>query len=196
MTRPSVWVLACLLAACASVPPVPSASAEQRWRERKAVLESMRVWALNGRIALNTQDDAWQANIYWQQRGDTFEIRLNAPLGAGAMALYGDKRGIVMRLPEGKTVTAQDAESLLHEHLGWRIPLAGLHYWVRGLPQPGAPYHSELDAEGRLTELRQAGWQIKFLRYVEAIPVQLPDKIFLEHPQLHARLVIQQWMPV
>jgi outer membrane lipoprotein LolB len=109
------------------------------------------------------------------------------------MSIEGDSSGVLLRLPEGKTLTAQDAESLLYEQLGWHMPLAGLHYWVRGLPQPDAPFTKALDEQGRLVSLHQAGWDIRFPSYVQVAGVDLPRKVFLENHPLSVRLVIQSW---
>lgn len=180
------------LAACASLPR-DDALSEQRWQQRREALQAVDHWTLNGRIALQQAQEAWHASIYWQQQGQEFDIRLTSPLGGGMLSIEGDASGIFLRLPEGKILAARDAQSLLHQQLGWRMPLAGLRYWVRGLPQPGVPFRKELDAQGRLASLYQAGWDIRFLRYMDAGGIDLPGKIFLENRELAVRLAIQRW---
>jgi outer membrane lipoprotein LolB len=161
--------------------------------ERRQVLNDVDRWTLNGRLALQQEQEAWHASIYWQQQGQTFDIRLISPLGSGVVFIEGDSSGVLLRLPEGKTLTAPDAEYLLYEQVGWRMPLAGLHYWVRGLPQPDAPFTKALDEQGRLVSLHQAGWDIRFPSYVRVAGVDLPRKVFLENHPLSVRLVIQSW---
>jgi outer membrane lipoprotein LolB len=188
-----------LLAACAAVPPVPTPVAEQRWQERRQALEKLHNWTLNGRIALQTEQEAWNASIFWQQRGDAFDIKLVGPLGQGTMSIEGDASGVRLRTPKGETFAARDAEDLLYRQLGWRMPLSGLCYWVRGLPAPALPASLHIDAEGRLSGLAQAGWRIAYLRYQHEGGAGLPDlpdlpgKIFLDNPQVSVRLVVQHW---
>jgi len=139
-------------------------------------------------------------------------LRLGALTAAVGAGLFLADSFLLRELPEGSWVWGQVTVFLLVSfvvaYLGQRLRAATVEHSELQIELRRVRFEADeilrnirsgvvtLDAEGRLTELRQAGWQIKFLRYVEAIPVQLPDKIFLEHPQLHARLVIQQWMPV
>jgi outer membrane lipoprotein LolB len=188
-----------LLAACAAVPPVPSSLAEQRWQERRQALEKLRDWTLNGRIALQTEQEAWNASIFWQQRGTAFDIKLIGPLGQGTLTIEGDPSGVRLRTPEGKLLAARDAETLLYQQLGWRMPLSGLCYWVRGLPAPALPFNKQIDGEGRLSGLEQGGWRIAYLRYqhegapdLPGLP-DLPGKVFLENSEITVRLVVQHW---
>lgn len=188
-----------LLAACAVVPPAPSPLAEQHWQERRQALEKLRDWTLNGRIALQTEQEAWNASIFWQQRGEAFDIKLIGPLGHGTLSIEGDPSGVRLRTPEGKTLAARDAEALLYQQLGWRMPLSGLYYWVRGLPAPELPFSKQIDAEGRLSGLEQAGWRIAYSRYQHGGAPGLPDlpdlpgRIFLENSEISVRLVVQHW---
>jgi outer membrane biogenesis lipoprotein LolB len=50
------------------------------------------------------------------------------------------------------------------KRLGVRLPVNGLRYWVRGLPEPGST-PGQTDADGRLTRLEQNGWVIEYPAY-------------------------------
>ena len=89
---------------------------------------------------------------------------------------------------------ATSAEELLGTRLGWSLPVSGLRYWLLGLPAPGLPVvKSSLDSFGRLLRLSQGGWQIRYLDYKWIENLALPGKIFVEHPKLRLRLVIDHW---
>jgi len=82
----------------------------------------------------------------------------------------------------------------MRTHAGWRVPLSGLRYWIIGLPDPQARVIDlELDPMGRLAELRQLGWHIRYQRYGEFDGVALPTRLTLENSQLRAKLVVRSW---
>ncbi|NIP73690.1 MAG: outer membrane lipoprotein LolB [Gammaproteobacteria bacterium] len=191
--------LACLLvvvlAGCA-VAPVPERPAEEVWRERQGRLAELQAWVLTGQLALITEDEGWHGSLRWVQDGQGYEIRITAPLGQGSVVLRGDGRGVVMRSSrEPRPVSAPDPEALLRRRLGWDVPLGGLRYWVRGLPDPSLGYSKRLDAYGRLERLGQAGWEVRFLGYTRVGRYELPDKIFMRSGELQVRMVVRDWQP-
>ncbi|MDP1708812.1 MAG: lipoprotein insertase outer membrane protein LolB [Gammaproteobacteria bacterium] len=192
--------LTCVLGACSSLPvptPLPG-TAEALWQQRQPQLTDLRHWAVNGRLAIFTRQTGWHARIRWIQRDDGYLIQLDGPLGQGAAELHGSAAAVVLRTTEGE-FSAASAEALLAQHLGWQLPVSGLHYWVRGLPDPGAAAERlTLDDAGRITRLQQSGWDIEFKHYTAA-PLALPDRIFLTtsgitpDTRLDIRLVVEQW---
>lgn len=193
--------LALLLGACSTLPlpptPEPNA-AETLWQQRQQALAALQSWSLNGRIAVFTQQQGWHAGVRWVEDRGMYHIRLDAPLGQGAADISGSPAGVVLRTSDGE-FSADSAEALLEQHLGWQLPISGLIYWVRGLPDAHAPVQARtLDEAGRLTHLTQSGWVIEFRRYAAnppAAPLDLPDKIFLTSTTagLEIRLAIERW---
>jgi len=193
--------LAGLFAACAALPlpPPPTATSEQAWQARQQTLSAVRQWSLEGRIAIQAEQEGWHAALRWSQNITAYDLKLSSPLGQDVLQLHGDEGGVVLRTSEG-VESDVDAETLLAKHLGWRIPLGGLRYWALGLPDPASPIGQqdrELDGMGRLTRLRQSGWQIEFRRYTPVAGIDLPDKIFLNNKetgkQLEVRLAVEKW---
>ncbi len=192
--------LAGLIVACAELPLLPpTKAAEQAWQARQQTLSAVRQWSLDGRIAIQAEQQGWHAALRWSQNITAYDLKLSSPLGQDVLQLHGDENGVVLRTSEGVERDA-DAESLLAKHLGWRIPLGGLRYWALGLPDPQvpvSPQDRELDGLGRLTRLRQSGWEIEFRRYTPVAGIDLPDKIFLNNrqtgTQLEVRLVVEKW---
>lgn len=196
-----VCVVLLLLSACELLPSqLPAGGdAEAAWQARQNTLSALDVWSLSGRIGIQADQESWQASLRWNQRADGYDIKLSTPLGQEVLQLYSDAAGVIMRTAEGEDF-AQDGESLIFKRLGWRLPVSGLRYWVLGVPDPQAPSvasaDQELDGLGRLTRLRQSGWEIDFRRYVTVNTIELPDKIFLSNKQgaqLEVRLVMEQW---
>jgi outer membrane lipoprotein LolB len=73
--------------------------------------------------------------------------------------------------------------------LGWRIPLAGLPQWVRGLPREGRPAEVTRDASQRVSEMRQDDWRIEYEEYSG----DRPARMRLTRPDLEIRLIIESW---
>lgn len=186
---------ACLLAACSSVPPLtPDAASDEAWVQHRAALADLTEWTVTGRISIQSEDQAWNATLYWRQRGDSYRIRLLAPLGQGTVQVAGDANGVTLRTPDNETFDASDPETLLFDALGWRLPLDGLRFWLRGLDAPGSgPAERRLDPWGRLGALRQDGWDIDYRRYAEDTDPALPAKVFLKRGPLAVRIVVNQW---
>jgi outer membrane lipoprotein LolB len=186
------------LAACAPQPTAPPpgaspASPEALWQRHRERLAALHDWRVAGRLALQTEADGYHGTLDWRQHGERYAIRVNAPLGQGAVELAGGPTGVVLSRGPDQRYAARRPEGLLEAHLGWRVPVQGLAYWVRGLPRPARYAERELDAQGRLTRLEQDGWRIELRRYRTVQGVDLPDKVFLTRPGLAVRLVVQRW---
>ena len=147
---------------------------------------------LAGRIAVTYRDDATTGNIAWRHGARADELLLTSPLGQGIARLERADGEITLTTQDGREFRAADAETLTEQALGFRLPLAGLADWVRGRaagkPAP-EPTRERRDAAGRLAELEQSGWQIRYLEYVGA----LPSRLTLTYPGVELRLAISEW---
>lgn len=189
-----IALLLVAVAACSTQPPKPGNQAQARWQSRQAQLLQLDHWNLRGRISLVMPGEAWQADLVWVQQQRQFDIKLIAPLGQGTLALQGDPNGAELRSSQSpQPVRAPDPETLLYQQTGWRMPVDGLRFWVRGLPAPGGDPQLRLDDQGRLAALEQFGWHIEFVRYQDRNGTDLPDKIFLRKEDLSVRVLIRNW---
>ncbi len=198
--------LAALAAGCATTPALPPvANPVAAWQARQVELQPVTAWTIQGRLAMHTDNKGWQASVYWVRDGDNQRIDLTGPLGRGHLRLLQDSHGAELRDADQKTWRADNAEQLLYRATGWRLPLAGLNYWVLGLPAPDSVGHQELDAQGRLKTLVQSGWDIQFLEYTRYGTLDLPSKLFIKRLDggtdgdqakdnaLEVRLIIERW---
>ena len=190
---PAVLVFA-VLSGCASQPPAPTDPGASHWQARQSSLRALDAWTIEGRIALYNETEAWNADLHWRQRGERYDLRLVGPFGLGRMRVRGDADGVTLETPEGQ-YQERDPDTLFNRRLGWSIPLTGLKGWIRGLPSDRLPPQSKpvLDAQGRLRQLDQGGWNIRFIDYVAVDDLDLPGKIFLENKAWKVRLVIRDW---
>jgi outer membrane lipoprotein LolB len=185
------------MSGCSVAPVTDTGNGQRIWPVRQELLTHIQAWQLNGRVAVSTEDDGFNATLSWKQHpGGTYDLRLIAPFNQGTVSLQGDGGGVLLKTSESEYgLYAPDAETVLYEQFGWRVPVEALHFWVRGIPAPDIPADIRLDNEGRLTQLQQSSWQVRFLRYRQVQEWQLPDKIFIENGEMRVRIVIQDWQP-
>ena len=172
----------------------PAGDPEQLWQQRQMQQADLNAWAFKGRTAIVQGREGWNAGIHWQERGQQFQIKLSGPFSQGGVALDGNAETVTLTLDDGETVSAATPEQLLAEAMGWLLPVSALRDWVRGVPYSKLPVDSkQLDAQGRLTKLEQAGWQIEFLRYMPFKGTSMPEKVFMKHPEMSIRLIVSDW---
>ena len=195
--RYAVALLSCalLLTACETTPEVvPVADPELAWQEQQSRLADLHQWRAVGKIAIRSQEDSWNAGLQWEQDRDSYRIRLSGPLGQGLMELTGEPGRVEMRTSDKQVYRAAAPDDLLLEHTGWRVPVAGLRYWILGRPAPEDAIGSlALDPAGRLAQLYQSGWHIQYQRYKEFDGIPLPTKMTLENPKVQAKLIVRSW---
>ncbi|MBI5611861.1 MAG: outer membrane lipoprotein LolB [Gammaproteobacteria bacterium] len=187
------------LAGCAVAPRVeyPALS----WPERAAQLSALQDWELRGRVAVQTDDNrGGQAALHWRHETERHTLTLRGPLGGGLLRLQQDRHGARLQDAERRDYRAASAEEALFAATGWRMPLSGLEYWIRGLPAPGEVARQEWDELGRLAHLRQFGWDVHFLDYSPSGRYELPSRLDVTLPALEhqaraeARIVIDEWV--
>ncbi len=203
----------CLLVACAPLkkpeesylqrptvvtPPTESIHAEPKGKEKPSTklytqASTITSWDISGALAARNKQKSWTASINWLQTGaDHYQIRLIGPLGGGTVIIE-KHDGIVMYRDGSKKVTASNADKLLLEQTGVRLPVKNLYYWVRGIPAPGTS-SKERHAKGEpLTQFNQSGYTITYAQYMEVNGMMLPSKIRLEGNGVLIKLVIKRW---
>ena len=184
------------LAGCAEMPfLLPEKKADtEAWDLRHAALKNIESWTLQGRMVVIVDDDGWSATLHWVQDQGNYTMRFIAPLGQGTYQLHGDGRLVSFLTAENELYQADNPERLMQENMGWSVPVHGLKYWIKGIPEPGVTSENMLiDEEGRMTDLQQSGWHITISRYADFNGTQMPSKMVMKNDRLQLRLVIQDW---
>lgn len=187
-------MLSGMIGACATVPP--AAPPDESWSQRQAALWQLDAWQLQGRVSVRSQEEGGQASLVWRRQGENDRFDLIGPFGAAVRVTQGD-HGAELRYKQ-KSYRAADAQALLAEVTGWRLPLAGLPYWVLGVPIPGVSAEKRFDAQGRLRELRQLGWVVEITDYVQLDNYELPRRLNLStvadgEARVEVRLLVERW---
>lgn len=198
--------LTALAAGCATAPTLPPVeNPAATWQARQTELRPITTWKIQGRMAMRTAEEGWQASLNWEREGERHRIDITGPLGHGHLRLTRDDQGAELRDADQHSWRAENPEQLLYQTTGWLVPLDGLNYWVLGLPLPDVTASQELDPQGRLKMLSQSGWDIRFLEYTRYGSLDLPSKLFIKRQgrgtngnpakdaTLEVRLVIERW---
>ncbi len=183
-----VWV-----AGCATPPSPVSPAAQSAWAARQPALMKLTHWRAAGRIGVVNERNGWHASFQWDQQDADYRIDLIGPLGQGRVIIQGDMEAVHIQTQDGKDWTAPDSDTLLEQSLGVRLPVNGLRYWVRGLPEPDSQPVLQFDAGGRLIRLEQSGWIIEYPIYTPVAALDLPARIVAQRQDLSVKLIIEQW---
>lgn len=182
--RALLLIMLLMLSACSSVMPI-KVSAPASVRESAP-------FNLNGRLAVRHQDRRHSGGLRWQHQSQRDELLLQGPLGITAARVTSDAQSATLE-QNGKLYQAGDVEALMQQVLGWGLPLPVLHHWLLGAADAASPAQMERDKQGRLAVLRQAGWEVRYLRYADEQADSLPTRITLSHDDLEVTLLIDEW---
>lgn len=151
---------ALLLAACASTPPPERiysgrfAATAERGAERQSV---------SGRFTVAVQ-------------GPRQVLELATPVGTTVARVQIEPGRATATGPGQLSISGTDADALIEQTLGWRLPVAGLADWLAGRPDPARP--STWLAPDRRFE--QDGWTVSI---EERAAAGTPRRLLLERPQ-------------
>ncbi|HLA31826.1 lipoprotein insertase outer membrane protein LolB [Pseudomonas sp. XK-1] len=193
-----VFSLITLLAGCAGLTSREALEGQgdpQRWQSHKQQISSLDAWQISGKVGIRAPKDSGSGTLFWLQRQDYYDIRLSGPLGRGAARLTGRPGAILLEVANQGRYQAATPEQLMQEQLGLNLPVSHLLWWIRGLPSPESKSRLNLDADSRLAQLSQDGWQVEYLRYTEQNGFWLPERIKLSGFDLQVTLVIKDWQP-
>lgn len=189
------FLLLCALfiAGCTTTPQLtPVSDPDAVWQNHQHNIAALQQWRLKGRIAIQNDHESWFLKVDWQQQPDEYAVLLSGPF-SGVVRLSGNKDAVELNDGE-QSYQAPDAEVLLLEHTGIRMPVNGLRYWLLGLPQPGKKVKDiQLDMQGRMSSLHQDEWQVNVDRYQQYDGKTLPAKLIIKNHHLQVRLIVDQW---
>lgn len=190
----ALLVAAIFLSGCAALQqqaePASDLATHQRHLDGLAEISQFNI---QGRIGVQTEGRGFSGSTHWQHQAKRDSIALFSPMGGQVANIRATPDNVVLIDSDGKSYEAADAETLTQKTLGWRLPMKGLPDWVLGRPAPGNVDESCWDQNGRLTRLKQHGWDISYAQYQDSDGYQLPGKVTLVSPKLNLKLIIERW---
>lgn len=190
------WICAptLLLAGCATI-SINQQQANASWAARRAQLEPLAQFSLQGRASTGGGLSS-KVNLIWRQRPRDFDLTLSGPFGVGGLSLAGDEHLVEVRSKNGSFTTG-DPEATLRENLGWTLPIAGLRWWILGLPSPRSHADVTLDEGGHIATMNQDQWLLQYDEYQPVASasavIDLPRRLSLSRDDVSIRVVVDAW---
>jgi outer membrane lipoprotein LolB len=153
-----------------------------------------------GRFSVRYEQNGETRNTYgnfdWQQNGENATVQLLDPLGQTQAIVRQSPRSASLELPGKAPLTGPRLDDVMHDALGFALPVGGLRYWLHMQGAPGSQASIERDAQTqRPTRLKQDGWTIDYQAYFDGTPTRV-KRIDLSHEldgsPLAVRLVIDE----
>jgi outer membrane lipoprotein LolB len=186
-----------LLTACMPKEPIatPIVQTGQSWQQRQDALAQLTQWHTMGALAIQTPKGTDSMQFDWQlQSQNQYSLRFIGPVGTGYGTLKTTPGQSVYLAPKGKVYQDSNANALLTQVTGWRLPVDDLYYWMRGLPAPDSAAALQFaEDNSHLISLQQDGFQVLFQRYTGVGTLDLPSKILLQRQDLKVKIVITRW---
>ena len=170
--RIGVALLAVFVTACASLPPPQRAFDEVDTTDIP--------FAIAGRLSARRGDAGVAGGFIWTHDLARDSIDLATPLGQTLARLTGDSQGVSVQLQDGRVERASSWRELTEKAFGVTIPVDGMAAWVRAVPRARAPYSIERDSQGRVSLIRQDGWEIVYTYADDAS--RRPSRVVLTLP--------------
>lgn len=183
------------LVSCSYMPELTT-TMPANWQDTVEHRQQIGWWKIQGRLGVQTERKGGSLDLFWDQKGDSYHIRLIAAMGQGTILIKGNAQGVRIKTADGEQY-AENADNLLASTLGIKMPLTGLRDWLRGLPMKNKPIVKQSwDKQGQLHTLVQNDWNVEMSNYKQVGDHQLPHKFFLtrdDRPELGIRLIIRRW---
>jgi outer membrane lipoprotein LolB len=177
------------------VRPLQPAPEALSWPQRRELIQQRAQFEFSGRIAVVVSQEGFTAAVRWQQQMAQSAVQLNGPLGLGGASVQFDGQQLEVRNAQGKILNNDAAQSELIQRLGFEPPFEELRYWLQGVPHPGSAAQELLDAEQRLSVLRQNDWEIFYPEYHAVAGQWLPARLQLTRAAVRVKIIIIRWQP-
>lgn len=186
---------AILYSGCTSVPKrMPESPADAKaYQDRLQQLQPVTRWELEARLAISNSSDGGSGSLKWAQDDQITRMSFHGALGRGAWQLEADSSGARLQLANGSVEHATSVAELVLHHVGWKVPVEALAWWIKGLADPDGWEQRELDEQGRLKSLSQFGWDVAFDQYDEAGGFWLPAKLTARRGDYRIKMVVRKW---
>ena len=178
-----------LFTACASLQPPDQQ--QPNANEQTSRLASLSTWEIEGKIAFRSPNNNHSGYLKWQQKNDSYTIRVHGPLGQGSREISGNDNFLELNSPEG-TFSSEQPEQFLYEQMGWELPIGELRHWIKGQAAPDIDI-TRIEQDVYITMLSQNGWDISYSKYHLVNRVWLPRKITISKDSYKLIILAKEW---
>jgi len=192
--RHGLVLLVLALSACTGVAvKEPVAEGKAIYLQRAGKISEIRTWSLAGKISLDDGEQGGSGRLRWDVSPDSSELDFHGAMGRGAWHLHIGPDFAVLTEANGTEQTATSVDDLVHQRIGWPLPVDALQWWVRGLRAPGAITDEQYDAQGLLIHLEQFGWNIDINRYKVFAGQEMPIRLDARRGEYRVKMAIGRW---
>ena len=167
-----VFLVVCIfsLSACVSVTPtIPVTDTDQAWKTHSNSLYQQQQWLAHLTLIGVNQQQKFKVRAIWQQQDDHYTIKLRDFIGRTVAVIEGSPEGVQAKTSKGQSYTGNTAEELIVELFDMQIPVAGMRYWLLGVPKPNVELDRlELNQVGVADLLGQEGWLMSYADYSQS----------------------------
>ena len=150
-------------------------------------------WRMEGRIGIQSSQEAWSAHIVWIHERDQDRLLIHGPLHQGLVSIVLRQGLMYIHEGRGEGELSRDPEQSLRQRLGFSVPLYSLRYWLMGLPDPHDTYTDSVDTKQPAAGFDQAGWSVRVEDYTAVAAYRLPGKMKIQGKELKLKLVVDHW---
>lgn len=137
--------------------------------------------------------------LRWVLLPDAYQMSGYGPFGRLIFRLRVNAQGAELASERGR-FSGPNPGALLTRLTGLRLPVAGLRFWILGIPAPGLVTTQRISPWGLLTTLKQNGWFIRYRRYDHTPWGRLPRLLVLTRkarptaaPTLTVTIRVDRW---
>jgi outer membrane biogenesis lipoprotein LolB len=153
----------CIASGCVSTPPMQTLS-----------------YAVSGKVRIVAPTCDQVLRFRWRQADGYFDVWLWGALGVGRTHLQGTQEVLTITAPQQPVITGP-AGQLMHDRLGWVLPLDALGAWLAGSLALSLPMSSSTTGpDGRLQRMVQADWTITFADHRQVDGQWRPERIVIQ----------------
>ena len=215
--RVLLLICALFLTACTTAPKIiPTDNAQLAWERRKENVYKLLSWEAHLSVVGKTEKEKFKTRLIWKQNKDGFEIRLRDFIGRTVAVINGSpdfvelmvtsppyninvnygyewKSGEV-KTSKGEQYQDVDAEKLIYQLFGLRIPVAGLQFWLRGVPRPQDRVQDiQLRADGLAQSIRQNDWLLAYQSYSDDTTIRMPADAEFSYQDVALLISVSRW---
>jgi outer membrane lipoprotein LolB len=184
-------LIAAGLTGCA---PFMGGAVAPRLPEAQQQLYRIKAWKLEGRIAVKSGNEGWNANLFWEHEDGQDRLRIYGPFSQGAVSIIVQSDLVYINEGNGVVSSSRDPDDLLKKRLGFTVPLRSMRYWVLGLPAPDTEYHAETDGKGGFKGFEQQSWMLDFTSFENVGQFVMPQKMTIRGNAVSLKLVVDEWV--
>lgn len=174
------------LPACSMFSTVPEMAYQPTSAQNE--LYDLQNWAFEGRVAITSKNDAWNANINWEHSSTEDLIKLSGPLGQGGASIQVNSNGVTIDQGGGDVKSSADVENFINQQVGLAVPVSSLRYWVIGLPDKSQSVVA-IDKG-----FEQAGWKNQYKTMQSVGNHVFPRNMTVTGETVKLKLFIDQWI--